>query len=146
MGSIVSDVDRFCPLPISGLTVFLRSRAMRICLRVSDPIKAAFGRVAGPQFEVEAQALFHACLFHNLGVRKSAEALPANDVVYLQVSMGELTARFAARAAFLSPLEGVAAPMTDSTAARRSAALLQFNSFCGSRIANLNACASSSAA
>ena len=50
--------------------------------------------------------------------------------------------RFPARAASFPPLEGAAAPMTDSTAARRIAALLQFNSFCGSRIANLNVCAS----
>ena len=139
-----SDVDRFCPLPISGLTVFLRSRATADILRVSDPIKAAFGRVAPLQSKVEAQALFHACFFHNLCVRKSAERSPPTTscICWSLPESGLL--RFAARAAFFPPLENVAARRTDSTAARRSAALSQFNSFCGSRIARLNVCAPSS--
>ena len=93
MESMRSDVDRFCPLPISGLTVFLRSRATadipsRVLIRSRQRLAAS----PRSSRKSSAQALFHVCFFHDLGVRKSAEALPANDVVYLRVSLGEWTA------------------------------------------------------
>ena len=84
-----------------GCPFFCDLARQQISLRLSDPIKAAFGRVARPQPKVEAQALFHAYFFHDLGVRKSAEALPANDVVYLQVSTGERAPLCRARPSFL---------------------------------------------
>ena len=77
---------------------------------MSDPIKAAFGRVARPQSKIEAQALFHACFFHNLGIRKSAEALTANHLVYLLVSTGKPTAPLYCARGLLSSTCGLSCP------------------------------------
>ena len=100
-----SDVDRFCPLPISGLTVFLRSRATADTLWVSDPIKAAFGRVAPLQSKVEAQRFFTLASFIiSAFVRVRKRSPPTTSCICWSLPESGLL-RFAARAAFFPPLQ-----------------------------------------